>query len=61
MGKDVLEMSEPLQDELVKGICEASEAGLSELSKTEDDGPEEPYRNIATQDGVAAANNLEEI
>ena len=54
-------MSEPLQDELVKGICEASEAGLSELSKTEDDGPEEPYRNIATQDGVAAANNLEEI
>ena len=43
-----LEMIEPIQDELVKVICEPSEAGLNELSKTEDDGPDELLRDIAT-------------
>ena len=56
-----LEMSEPLQDELVKEICESSEAGLNEINETEGDGPEEPLEDTATQDGVTVANDLEEI
>ena len=46
-------MIEPLQNELVQGICEPSEAGLNELSKTKDDGPEEMTRDTAQEDVIA--------
>ena len=39
-------------------IFEFAKAGIGEM---EDAGPEEPRRNTTTQDGVAVANDLEEI
>ena len=43
---------EPLQNKMVKGICEPSEAGLNKRSKTKDVSSEEP-RNTAQEDVIA--------
>ena len=43
----------PLQNELVQGICEPSEAGLNEPSKTKNEGPKEMPRETAQEDVLA--------